>query len=262
MTPAQPGPMPCPYCGVIPDQISHETYGAVECLWRYCPVGPLVLRDHEEDSDGMALAIAAWNTRSSGAAVPPESVLSERALDAVEKVLRPYVAMIPAQCDGHGRVDVVETADGDEVCAICSGDGGSGELSYIATDTVAIAVCEALDDVVRITSAEYEAMIRVLKADAEHNAARAERAEVALRKATPSAAASGWVDAATPPKKAGHILVQDANSNVHQGAYSSMLGKGGGYGVVTKRTNVGIEYEHREGIVYWMPMPLPAEGEA
>lgn len=68
----------------------------------------------------------------------------EAIYDEAERVLKPYIDLIPMQCDSHGRRDVLETADGDEVCGHCHGEGFSGELGVIAVDTVAIEVVGAI----------------------------------------------------------------------------------------------------------------------
>ncbi len=58
---------PCPFCGVIPETDDGETGGIVECCNDTCDVRPSVFYDHEEDSNGLEIAIIAWNTRTNPA---------------------------------------------------------------------------------------------------------------------------------------------------------------------------------------------------
>jgi hypothetical protein len=66
-------PLPCPFCGIIPETDDGESGGAVECCADDCQVNPSVYRDHEPAADGFAacngldLAIECWNERASNA---------------------------------------------------------------------------------------------------------------------------------------------------------------------------------------------------
>jgi hypothetical protein len=62
----------------------------------------------------------------------------EAIMDAIEKVIKPYIERIPPTCDSHGRTDVIDDPATGELCEVCHGDGFSGELGYVAADSVAI----------------------------------------------------------------------------------------------------------------------------
>ena len=62
-----PQPLPCPWCGVLPETDDGETGGTVECCAKQCPVGPSVFMYHEPAMNGLDLAIDRWNDRKTPA---------------------------------------------------------------------------------------------------------------------------------------------------------------------------------------------------
>lgn len=102
----------------LADHPKGEAFDLVADIWK-------IVRERAADRDDEAYRI---------------SVIIERHLQH----LRSHGWIVALGCGDHVRDDVVETADGDEVCGTCSADGYSGELGELGLDSVAIEIAEKI----------------------------------------------------------------------------------------------------------------------
>ena len=98
-----------------------------------------------------------------------------------------------------------------------------------------------------------------VRAHAEGEYAAYDQALTLLATELASAGQEGWISVKDrlPESEKRLLMYTSKPGSVTEGIYHRSLGHRGGFGIITKRGINGDEFDHIEGVTYWMPLPAP-----